>query len=264
MASTARVVCLISSLVLSAHAWENGKKGRPPFGAHDYIAYKAFTLAGESGLPWLRDNLNWYFLGTEAPDKGTTATTEPGYRDLGQCHCVLFDRSGTVTRDHAELRVRQEFDRARRALAAGKPGMAAFYAGAMAHYLGDLSAFYHMMGKQSHWGEERKGVHGKYEAALERTIAATTRTSVLLDGYIQPLAIPAQTPETIARAVATFTENGTSRRDPHWMDAQYQSLIRQKLNSKPERWDQDFRDQTGQNLNYSVNAIAKLLSMISR
>jgi hypothetical protein len=264
MASTARVVCLMAALIVSVQAWENGKKGQPAFGTHDYIAYKAFTLTGQSELPWLRDNLNWYFLGTEAPDKGTTATTEPGYRDLGQCHCVLFDRNGNVTKDHAELRVRQEFDRARRALAAGDRRMAAFYSGAMAHYLGDLSAFYHMMGKQSHWGEERKGVHGKYEAAVERTIAPATRTSVLLDGYIQPLPIPALTPETIARAVATFTENGTSHRDPRWMDTQYQSLIRQKLNSKPERWGQDFRDQTGQNVNYSVNAIAKLLLTINR
>jgi hypothetical protein len=72
----------------------------------------------------------------------------------------LFDENGNVTKDRAELRVRQEFDKALQALANGKPALAAFYAGALAHYTGDLGQFYHIMGSQSHWGAEDQTRHG--------------------------------------------------------------------------------------------------------
>ena len=57
-------------------------------------------------------------------------------------------------KDRAELLVRQEFDKAVQALADGNLPLAAFYSGALAHYMGDLGQFYHIMGSQSHWGSE--------------------------------------------------------------------------------------------------------------
>ena len=136
------LICLF--LVVSfapLSAWKNPRKSdtlnTPVFGTHDWIAFKGFVLAGRPAF--IKNNLNRFFIGTEAPDNGfKPANAEGGYDDARLCHCILFDEDGNVTRDRGELRVRQEFDKALGALADGKPALAAFYAGALAHYMGDL------------------------------------------------------------------------------------------------------------------------------
>jgi hypothetical protein len=112
--------------------------------AHDWIAFKGFVLAGRPAF--IKNNLNRYFIGTEAPDNGfKPPNADGGYNDASACHCILFDEEGNVTRERGELRVRQEFDKALQALADGDLRLAAFYAGALAHYMGDLGQFYHIM-----------------------------------------------------------------------------------------------------------------------
>lgn len=262
--------CAAFLLCCPLHAWKNPTQSKstdkPLFGTHDYIAYKAYRMAGPSKLPWLKKNLNFYFLGTEAPDWGTKlmAAAKNGYHDTGECHCILFDAGGKVSRDHGRERIREEFNKAKKALADGDQKLAAFYAGAMAHYVGDLSQFCHIMGKQSHWGSEDEPVkiHSRYEVAVEKTIDLTKRKSSLLESYIKKREVDGNTAEEVALAVAKFIEKGNSSRGPGWMRTRYGQLVKQKKASDPGKWDKAFQDQTGQNVNYSVNAIAKLLGMI--
>lgn len=72
-------------------------------------------------------------------------------------------------------------------------------------------------------------------------------------------------PWTGAPSIALRTEHGTgtSDRDPGWMHTHYARLKTQGIHLQPERWDAAFRTQTGQNINVSVNGIAKLLRMMS-
>ena len=63
-------------------------------------------------------------------------------------------------------------------------GTAAFYAGAMAHYLGDLSKFMHIMGAKSHWKSENQDFHHKYEVVADDNIEVAMQffaTWALLD-----------------------------------------------------------------------------------
>jgi hypothetical protein len=39
-------------------------------------------------------------------------------------------------------------------------------------------------------------------------------------------------------------------------------LVKEKKNSKPADWDDAFREQTGQSINFSVNGIAKIIGML--
>ena len=171
---------------------ENRTRSAPPvFGTHDWIAYKGYVLAGRP--TFIRTNLNAYFIGTEVPDNGfkPANAVHSGYSDAGACHCILFDEDREVARDRGELRARQEFDKAVTALAAGDRTLAAFYAGALAHYLGDLSQFCHVMGADSHWGSKDDALHGNYEAAVEKTIQFTSRTSTLFETFISPIVVGA-------------------------------------------------------------------------
>jgi Zinc dependent phospholipase C len=240
-----------------------GKTRAPVFGTHDWIAFKGYVLAGRPAF--IQNNLNRYFIGTEAPDNGFKPSNADGnYNDASACHCILFDEDGNLTRDRAELRVRQEFDKALGALANGDPALAAFYAGALAHYMGDLGQFYHIMGSQSHWGSEDQTRHSAYEVAVEGTIRFQNRTSMVFEGFISPTPVDGDTPKEIARAVALRVERGTgtSGRTPGFMDERFAELKNEGLHSKPDMWDEGFRNQTGQNINVAANGIAKLLRMM--
>jgi hypothetical protein len=139
-------------------AWHNGIKSATPngpkFGGHDYIAYQAYLLAGKP--QWLTANMNVYLTGTAGPD---TAVIKPAgtvgrYQDTSPCHCILFDARGGVVDDRMAVRATEEYGKANVALAGNRQRLAAFYAGAMAHYIGDLSQFCHLMDRRSHWGRE--------------------------------------------------------------------------------------------------------------
>ena len=230
----ALVVLSFSTVSAWRHPRQSASLNAPVFGTHDWIAYKAYVLAGRPGF--IRNNLNRYFIGTEAPDNGfRPADAEGGYNDAGACHCILFDEDGAVTRDRGELRARQEFDKAVRALGDGDSRLAAFYAGALAHYVGDLAQFCHVMGSDSHWGSEDPTLHGNYEAAVENTIRFTTRTSTLFESFISPIPVGGDGPEEVARAVARRIETGTgtSGRTPGWMHDRYEGLKTQGIHLTP-------------------------------
>ena len=237
--------------------------GTAKFGTHDYIALEGYELAGPDSLQWITDNINAYFLGTEAPDVGAKISgAGGGYHDTGACHCILFDAEGGVRRQRAEDRVREEFDKAKTAKANGDNRKAAFYAGAMAHYLGDLSQFCHIMGQKSHWGSEDPQAHKRYETAVDKTVDKTTHKSSLLDSFIHSLTVTGDTPEEVAKGAAAFTEQGDGAERPGFMHSQYKALMAARKEKDPAQWDAVLREQTGKNVNYSVNAVAKLLKMI--
>jgi hypothetical protein len=266
--SARALVCLLVVLSFAPlSAWKNPRKSTtlntPVFGTHDWIAFKGYVLAGRPAF--IKNNLNRFFIGIEAPGNGfKPVNADGGYNDASACHCILFDKDGNVTRDRAELRMRQEFDKAVQALAAGDRRLAAFYAGALAHYMGDLGQFYHIMGSQSHWGSEDPKRHSAYEMAVEGTIRFHNRTSTVFESFISPIAVGGDTAEEIARAVALRTERGTgtSGRTPGFMDKRFGELIRNGDSLTPAHWDTAFRTQTGQNINVAANGIAKLLRMM--
>lgn len=267
MRRTFAAAILVLLFVLPTSSWRNGgesqQDGIAKFGTHDYIALKGYELAGPADLQWITDNMNVYFLGTEAPDVGAKISgVGNGYHDTGACHCILFNPSGVVSHDRAEIRVQEEFDKAKAAKASGDNRKAAFYAGAMAHYLGDLSQFCHIMGPQSHWGSELKTVHTSYETVVDKTVDKTTRKSSLLDSFIQPKAVTGNAPVEIALGIAEFTEKGDGTETPGKMHSHYKALIDAHKENNVANWDAAFRKQTGENVNYSVNAVAKLLKMI--
>src|SRR5688572_8895779 len=95
---------LVSALVVltctPVIAWKNGGQSvslkSPIFGTHDWLAFKAYELAGRPAF--IKDNLNRYFIGTEAPDTGVKPADAKGaYHDPRPCHCILFDEKGGVT-----------------------------------------------------------------------------------------------------------------------------------------------------------------------
>ena len=264
----ALLVGCVAACTLTVQGWHNGgdQDNQPPkFGAHDYIALKALDRAPAAKVAFIRQRLTTYFIGTEAPDtnKKIPSVTEGGYHDSGACHCILFAEDLTIKKAHARKRIREEFDRAVAALAANKKERAAFFAGAMAHYLGDLSQFHHLMGTESHWGAEDQTLHAVYESAVDRRVDFMTHGSSLLDPFLAPVTVEGDTPEEIAEAVALFVERGGDAAEtPGVMNQRAFDLRAVNKIGKPEQWTVEFRNRTGANVNFAVNAIGKLLELM--
>lgn len=209
-------IVLTLLLSLTSFGWSNGGKttkiNSPKFGTHDWIAYEGYRLAKEeANLNWLKHNLKTFYIGTEAPDTSaflSSFITLGGYSDAIQCHCVLYDDNLDIVRERAAMRAQQEFDRAVAALTGGDKRLAAFHAGAMAHYIGDLSQFMHVMGTGSRWGREESAPHSRYEEVVEKTIKASTRKSTLISPFIERIDVPGDTAEDVAFSVAEFVDTG--------------------------------------------------------
>lgn len=84
----------------------------------------------------------------------------------------------------------------------------------------------------------------------------------LLDPFVKAISIGGDRPEGVALAVARHTERGNSDRTSRWMHTRYRALIKQGKSAQSDEWDAAFRTQTGQNVNFSVNGVAKTLEML--
>jgi hypothetical protein len=90
-----------------------------------------------------------------------------------------------------------------------------------------------------------------------------THGSSLLDPFLAPVTVEGDTPEEIAEAVALFVERGGDAAEtPGVMNIRAVDLRMGGKLGKPEQWTTEFRNRTGTNVNFSVNAIGKLLALL--
>lgn len=197
---------LLISVTGSALAWNNGQSGNPgtntkaecsspPYATHDWIADHALDLLPADEKAWLLPHRALYLIGTEAPDNRTIriacGTPHAGYDDKSKGHSVEWNMSVTqMINDRPAVRAQQEYDKAVIAFRQGKPGHAAFFLGAMAHYIGDVSQYGH------NYPDEI--VHGAYEGWAAGLTPAfnggTFEAAISLDSLVR------RTPYTATRA----------------------------------------------------------------
>ncbi len=164
----------MNSLLLFLLLWGNGQAGNastnqpaecasPPYSTHDWVADHALALMPENY--WLHEHRVMYLLGTEAPDNDDIpiecGAPHTGYDDRRRGHSVDWDSDhANMTNDRAAMRAEEEFEKAQKAISDGDEQSAAFYLGAMAHYIGDVGQYGH-----SYPGEKN---HGNYESWVGR------------------------------------------------------------------------------------------------
>jgi len=147
--------------ISSASAWKNGSYGynredysyEDDYGTHDWIAEAALEILlteAKDSWTWLADeNLKIiYLLGTEAPDNSQLKTTldmdeVEGFGDTTKHH-VYFDENDEILEDDSALRAKKCADLADVYLEENKREKAAFYLGAMTHYIADLAMYAHV------------------------------------------------------------------------------------------------------------------------
>ena len=257
--TTAQLAIALALFVLpqSALAWNNGPSGNartdepsecqsPGYATHDWIADHALAMLSDQEQAWILPHKTLYLLGTEAPDSSQIPAAcggpNTGYGDTGLGHSVEWnsDFTGFVDgRDRCAQRAREEYQKAASALEEGDAAAAAFFLGAMAHYIGDAAQFGHTYPDELN--------HSNYERW------AATRTDSFEEGhfeqYLQPASLVRRRPYTAVKRISLRVLRGDGAFLPATtMDAKY----------RDDR-DQAFIDSTGNALNLAVNELADVL-----
>jgi len=204
------VVLLLAGSSPAATGWSNGgysaDPDNPDYGTHDWIADKALSIQTRD-VAFLKTTYHSeYLIGTEAPDN-------PDYiGDSIANHHVYYYSNGTAQDDVCADRAKAMYDSALPQLVAGDYSVAAYYIGAMAHYISDVGVFGHTMGAYTDWSAEVH--HSDYEDEFEDIIDILTLSSgtVLSDSSAYDATM------ALAR---TITFGGGSIKSNTWMDTNY-------------------------------------------
>ena len=258
-----RTITLLATLVpIVAFSWNNGQDGNArtnlasecadsPYSTHDWIADHALDMLPDNEKAWLTPHRAMYLLGTEAPDNSTIheSCNSPhrGYGDTGSGHSVDWNvdhtawelRDDGTLLDRAARRAQEEYSKAVIAFQQGNESDAAFFLGAMAHYIGDVSQYGHSGPGEDH--------HSDYEGWAS---SRSEPTDTVLTPFLSESSLVRRTPYTAAKRISRATSGGRDEIQTFaFMDANYASR-----NSDPV-----YLASAGNALNIAVNELADVL-----
>jgi hypothetical protein len=203
------ILLVISYAPVDTTAWSNGgyssDPSNPDYGTHDVIADRAISIAVHD-VSFLRTTYHSRFLlGTEAPDN-------PAYIGDTRNHHVYYRSSGQLQDDASAVRASQVYAEALSYLRADDPSNAAFYVGAMTHYVADVAVFGHTMGNGTDWGGEIH--HSDYESKMNDEAPVHT-----LPGGIHPS--PTDAYNATLQLASKITFGNDTIKPNVWMDSHY-------------------------------------------
>lgn len=235
-------------------SWSNGPAGNattntaaecdnPPYATHDWIADHAFDLLPDEQKAWLLPHKTMYMLGTEAPDNDDIPTEcgapNTGYDDRFKGHSVDWNNAHTdMVEERAAFRAAQEYDKAEDAFADGDSSAAAFYLGAMAHYIGDVSQYGHTCRCEDH--------HSDYENWAKRRTDSFNEGN--FESYIESDGLVRRRPYTAVKRISLAVSRG---------DGDILSAV--AMDASYSNKDQAYLDSVGESLNIGVNELADVL-----
>ena len=210
LVATATIVLSMAALQ-GAQAWSNGgyssDPNNPDYGTHDWIADKALTVQTRDVTFLTTTYHAKYLLGTEAPDN-------PAYIGDSTNHHVYYYSGGAIQDDVGADRALAMYQTALGYLTSADFGNAAYYIGAMAHYISDVGVFGHTMGASTDWGSEVH--HSDYENEFEARLGTIPAPSIVL-GNLAAYSATTGLAHTITFGSGTIKSNV-------WMDTNYDWL----------------------------------------
>lgn len=244
-------------------AWDNGPDddeltrspsqcSSPPYSTHDWVADHSLALLPDHEKTWLVPHKTLYLLGTEAPDNrkipDECGAPNKGYDENGSEHSVKWeaDGSGFAKKnnrylDRAGKRAQEEYIKAEIAYGQGRFSDAAFFLGAMAHYLGDVSQYGHCVDYE---GRNHNSYEG-YVSTLTKSFNGGT-----FESYVAEDGLTRRSAYTAVRRISKVTALGNGEiPDAREMIRLY----------KEERGSRRHLDAIGKSLNLGVNELADVL-----
>jgi hypothetical protein len=243
---------LLVILAVSLEAWSGGPGGVTLTGrmddcgdamhsVHDWIADHARALLPPEERAWLDPFRNMYLLGTKAPEHRdippTCGTPNTGYGDRYSGDPPGTDSAGTIVA-LAGMRAQQEYDNAVDAFADGDLTAAAYYLGAMAYYIGDVSQHGH-----AYPTEEQRAAYSRWLGGYTSDF-----TAGVFESYVEAGSLVRRRPYTAVTRIAKATSEGQGDVLPA---AEMHALFPDK--------EREWLDSVGASLNLASNEIAGVL-----
>ncbi len=266
-------------------AWKNESYANYPdnfdyendYGTHDWIADAALDSLlkeDESSWGWLNERKEIFLLGTEAPDNGDLKTTldgetVEGFGDTAKHH-IYFDQEGSVISDEDDSAKRAEEcgDLAKESKEKEKFEVAAFYLGAMAHYIAD-------MGMYSHVAENNKAPYYKdfdeYHTKVEGYVESRTNDNEDKERFftIHDPTIEEKDPYDAAKDLAwdTYKDKDASEsttRDANWLHDHFFTNWADTGADREKETDtrQLYYDRIEESLNNAIDACASAMLFV--
>jgi hypothetical protein len=242
-----------SSIGKTAVAWSNGgyttDQNNPKYGTHDWIADHAMNLLPSNESGWLTQNKNAFLYGTEAPDNSAALFQgRKGYGDTTHHHNYY---SGIICIDSsASQRAGEEYQKALACLQNGSYALAAWFAGAMTHYIDDLACWAHVLNNES------STAHSDFESQVDKVTGSygASMFAVTFDGTLET--ISASNAAT-ALGQNTYTDGGATY-NAWWMNVNFQSGW-----TNVNQWSQPFKNRAMESINLAVNTVADVLHTLA-
>jgi hypothetical protein len=238
----------------NAAAWSNGgfssDPNNPDYGTHDWIAEHAMMMLPANESAWLSNNRNAFLYGTEAPDSSSASFEgHSGYGDTGHHHNYY---SGSIcTDDIAAKRASEEYQKALNVIKNnGSLALAAWYAGAMTHYIDDVGCWAHVM------TSELSTTHSKFESQVNSvtgSYGASTFT-VSFDGSLETISAH---DASVTLGLNSYGDSGGTY-TAAWMNTTFNPVW-----SSESSWSASFKSRTAESLNLAANMVAAALHTLT-
>lgn len=237
----------------TATAWSNGgwssDQNNPKYGTHDWIADHAMNLLPSNESGWLTQNKNVFLYGTEAPDrKNASFQGRNGYGDTTHHH--NYYSGTTCTDDSAAQRASEEYQKSLACLKNGSYALAAWYAGAMTHYIDDVACWAHVLNNES------STAHSDFEDQMNKVTGsyAPSIFAATFDGTLETISASSA---STAVGQNTYADGGATY-NAVWMNDNFQSQ-----GTNVDQWSSAFKNRAGESLNLAVNAVADVLHSLT-
>ncbi len=245
------------------------------YGTHDWIAHAALNALVSDNIvrwQWLETRKWIYFVGTEAPDNSKVNMTLDGdvIEGFGDTtwHHVYFNQDGTISNneDDSALRAKSMGDLANARINDGKYDQAAFYLGAMTHYIADLSMFAHV-------AENNVAPHFRdfdtHHSTIEGYVQTRTNDHTNMEEFFQisSFSIGSKKPYNSAKDLAWDTYNDSTNGYAHnavWLhDNHFTGWVQTyAARSGDTQMHQDYYDRIETNLNNAISACASAMNYV--
>jgi hypothetical protein len=264
---------LLVSLFMSVQtgtAWKNGSYANTytsysytsHYSTHDWVAeaaLDALVSVDAGNWQWLVDRKTIFLVGTEAPDNAGVSMTLDGTAITGSGavtdHHIYYNADGTTYEDNAAIEAKLFGNLADAAMDEQKRDLAAFYLGAMTHYIADLGSFAHVI----------DGVDTSDHDDFEGYVNTRTNDHADRESFfkISPVTVTSKTPYNAAKDLGWDTyKDPTSAHGAQWLWDNLFSGWKQTLETRAEDTTnhQTYYNRVEQNLNNAVAACAAAMN----
>ena len=205
----------------------------------DLLAERGITVSHESVRLWCNKFGPKYARRLKRKHRGYGDTGSGHSVDWNADHTAWELRDDGMLQDRAARRAQEEYNKAVIAVQQGNESDAAFFLGAMAHYIGDVSQYGHSGPGENH--------HSDYEGWAS---SRSEPTDTVFTPFLSESSLVRRTPYTAAKRISRATSGGRDEIQTFaFMDANYASR-----NSDPV-----YLASTGSALNMAVNELADVL-----